>query len=311
MSEPALTYPISTIPSSMGELVSLRSESLAQTTPWRRVLDVYLDTLDSPHTRRSYERHAAAALEALGVATLAELTGEQLAAWRAHVTSSELALGSQAQALAALRSFLKWSRLFGAHTLPKDMIGELLKTPGGSVQKPYQVLSEPEAVRLLEAAAGRVRRARPRRQGAQGPAGADSRRRRRRRPPLPGRERAHARLVGPAPAERGPGQAAPGPAHVDEGGRLPARAPLRAGGDRREEDQPALAAGTRPRCARSGPACRCRACGSSSGTRTWRRRRATSTTSSPPSCARRCRNCPHKRAQRPPRGVRAPPRIAL
>jgi integrase len=32
------------------------------------------------------------------------------------------------------------------------MIGELLKTPGGSVQRPYQVLSEPEAVRLLGAA---------------------------------------------------------------------------------------------------------------------------------------------------------------
>jgi hypothetical protein len=134
------------------ELVPLRGEALAQTTPWLRVLDVYLDTLDSPHTRRSYERHIAAALETLQVATLAELTGELLAAWRAHVAGAELALGSQAQALAALRSFLKWARLFGAHTLPKDMIGELLKTPGGSVQRPYQVLSEPEAARLLGAA---------------------------------------------------------------------------------------------------------------------------------------------------------------
>jgi len=146
-------HPIRPIPRSMSELAPIpRREALATTTPWRRVLAVYLDTLDSPHTRRAYERHIAAALEALAVATLAELTGELLAAWRAYVTGSELALGSQAQSLAALRSFLKWSRLFGAHTLSKDMIGELLKTPGGSVQRPYQVLSEPEAARLLHAA---------------------------------------------------------------------------------------------------------------------------------------------------------------
>jgi site-specific recombinase XerD len=147
-------YPIRPIRRSMSELAPIpRAEALAATTPWRRVLDVYLDTLDSPHTRRAYDRHVAAALDALGVATLAELTGEQLAAWRVHVTGSELALGSQAQALAALRSFLKWARLFGAHTLSRDMIGKLLKTPGGSVQRPYQVLSEPEAARLLSAAA--------------------------------------------------------------------------------------------------------------------------------------------------------------
>jgi Phage integrase, N-terminal SAM-like domain len=128
-----MAYPISKIEGSMSELVPIHRESLAAATPWRRVLDVYLDTLDSPHTRRAYERHVAAALEALEVATLAEVTGEMLAAWRAHVTGSELALGSQAQSLAALRSFLKWAGLFGAHTLSKDMIGELLKTPGGSV----------------------------------------------------------------------------------------------------------------------------------------------------------------------------------
>lgn len=146
------TYPISKIERSMSELVPIPRESLAASTSWCRVLDVYLETLDSPHTRRAYERHVASALDALGVATLAEVTGEMLAAWRAHVTGSELALGSQAQALAALRSFLKWAGLFGAHALSRDMIGELLRTPGGSVQRPYQVLSEPEAARLLAAA---------------------------------------------------------------------------------------------------------------------------------------------------------------
>jgi site-specific recombinase XerC len=225
--------PMRPIRRSISELAPIpRAEALQTLTPWRRVLAVYLDGLDSPHTRRAYERHVTLALEQLQVVTLAELTGEQLAAWRAHVTASQLALGSQAQALAALRSFLKWARMFGVHTLSKDMIGELLETPGGSVTQPYQVLSEPEAARLLHTAgtardrallalllgagvraaelvaldvtdlredelgefAVHVRCG----QGPQGPARADPRRRPRDRAPLPGREQPHTRVAGAA-----------------------------------------------------------------------------------------------------------------
>src|SRR5215216_2307398 len=112
-------YPVRRIGSSMeGELLpalTSAAPTLAPATPWERVLESYLRSLDSDATRRSYKRQVAVALGALRVDTLAELTGEMLLVWRAHVTASGLAPATQSQALAALRSFLKWSGALGAH----------------------------------------------------------------------------------------------------------------------------------------------------------------------------------------------------
>jgi site-specific recombinase XerD len=126
--------------------------TLAPTMPWERVLESYLRSLDSDATRRSYKRQVEVAVGALRVATLAELTGEMLLDWRAHVTASGLAPATQSQALAALRSFLKWSGALGAHGLPDAIIAKTLPSPRATVRKPYQVLSEPESARLLAAA---------------------------------------------------------------------------------------------------------------------------------------------------------------
>jgi len=82
---------------------------------------------------------------------VADLTGAQLAAYRAQLTNNSLAPASQSQALAALRAFLHWSGTMGAHRLSGDVIRAALKTPRGSTKKPYQVLSEPEGAALLAA----------------------------------------------------------------------------------------------------------------------------------------------------------------
>jgi integrase/recombinase XerC len=125
---------------------------LALTTPWPIVVAAYLDaTIDSPHTRRAYQRHLHAAFTWLDVPAVADLNGAQLAAYRAHLTNNSLAPASQAQALAALRAFLHWSGTMGAHRLSGDVIRAALKTPRGSTRKPYQVLSEPEGAALLGA----------------------------------------------------------------------------------------------------------------------------------------------------------------
>ena len=56
---------------------------LARSTAWQIVVTAYLDAaLDSPHTRRAYQRHLQAAFTWLGVLTVADLTGAQLAAYR-------------------------------------------------------------------------------------------------------------------------------------------------------------------------------------------------------------------------------------
>lgn len=88
----------------------------------------------------------------LAVYSLAEATLAGLAEWRARITSAGLAPGSQSQALAALRNFLRWARTLGLHRLTDDVIRETLGAPRATVRRPYNVLSEPEVVRLLEAA---------------------------------------------------------------------------------------------------------------------------------------------------------------
>src|SRR5437016_5015675 len=88
---------------------------LTPATPWQAVVAAYLDAaVDSANTRRAYARHLRDAFTALGVvATVDGLTGADLAAYRARVTASDLSPASQAQALAALRSFLAWAGTLG------------------------------------------------------------------------------------------------------------------------------------------------------------------------------------------------------
>jgi integrase/recombinase XerD len=131
--------------------------ALAPATPWRVVVDAYLAAaVDSENTRRPYRRHLVDALTTLGVRAVDELRGADLARYRAAVTSSPLAPASQAQALAALRSFLSWSGTMGAHGLTADVIRAALRTPRTSVRRPYTVVSDAEIAAMV-AAAGNAR----------------------------------------------------------------------------------------------------------------------------------------------------------
>jgi integrase/recombinase XerD len=127
--------------------------TLAAMTPWPVIVEAYLAAaVDSAHTRRAYRRHLGAAFEQQGVATVAELTGAHLAAYRAHITASPLAPASISQALAALRSFLAWAGTMGAHRLPAESIKVALRTPSSQVQRPYQVLADAEIAAVLTVA---------------------------------------------------------------------------------------------------------------------------------------------------------------
>jgi site-specific recombinase XerD len=115
--------------------------------------EAYLDAaIDSPHTRRAYERHLSNAFAGLGVASVSEVSGAELARYRAAVVSSDLAPDSQAHALAALRSFLSWSRTLGAHRLSSDVIRTALKTPKAVVRRPYRTLGESDIATVLRTA---------------------------------------------------------------------------------------------------------------------------------------------------------------
>jgi integrase len=54
--------------------------------------------------------------------------------------------------LGTLRSFLHFCRLTGLIPLAKDLIAFVLKSPKAEVRRPFEVLSEAERQRLLEAA---------------------------------------------------------------------------------------------------------------------------------------------------------------
>jgi len=115
---------------------------------WSAIAESYLaSAVDSDNTRRSYRRHLHRAL-----GQIEDWSGPGLAAYRARVLGNELSPASQAQALAALRSCLTWSRRMGGHDLPTEVIATALRAPRTTVRRPYVVLSDPEAARLLSAA---------------------------------------------------------------------------------------------------------------------------------------------------------------
>lgn len=128
-------------------------QDLARTTPWEIVVAAYLDAgVDSPNTRRAYQRHLRDAFTLMRRDTLADIRGVDLASLRAQVTDNGLSPLSQGQALAAMRSLLTWARGMGAHGLPSEVIGAALRMPRGKVQRPYSILSEPEIAVLLASA---------------------------------------------------------------------------------------------------------------------------------------------------------------
>lgn len=140
---------------------------LATTTAglaWSDVVAAYLTNASrsgSENTRRAYRRHltafAAAPLEVgehqlPAVRTLGDVSPAHLMAWRAYVMGRQgLSAGSRAQAIAALRGFMRWAGAQGLHGVPSDQWREALRMPPGDVARPFSVLTDAEVVRLFEA----------------------------------------------------------------------------------------------------------------------------------------------------------------
>jgi site-specific recombinase XerD len=149
--------PITALTSSVSQIARIDQRAAGELEPaavtWQRALELFLNArADSPHTRRAYRRQVTQAMTALGAVTLAQLDGETLAQWRADIVASPLSPSSQSQALAAVRSFLRWSRAVGLHELGDTLIRETLRTPRADVRRPYAVATEPEIRELIERA---------------------------------------------------------------------------------------------------------------------------------------------------------------
>lgn len=135
---------------------------------WESATTSYLAAaVDSENTERAYRRHLRAfaahehqlergdgeVVQLPPIHQLADVTPAHLLSWRIYITREcELAPASQAQALAALRGFLRWAGSMGLHGMNGDTYREALRTPRISTRRPYDVLTDQQARQLLAAA---------------------------------------------------------------------------------------------------------------------------------------------------------------
>lgn len=127
---------------------------------WQPVLNAFLAAnVDLNNTRQAYRRRIREALISMKAGALARLTGAQLADYRARLIADSRGPATHAPALAALRSFLRWTGTFGAHGLRAEVIAAALRIPRMEIARPYQTVGEKEIGKLLKAAGSARNRA--------------------------------------------------------------------------------------------------------------------------------------------------------
>jgi integrase len=120
---------------------------------WGEVVDAFLGAgVDSANTRRVYAWSLRRAFAIMGCASVDEITPHSLALYRESIMGWQVAPATRKQAIAALRSFLRWSRAYGLHRISADIIDVVLRVPAASTTVPYTILSEAEIADLIHAA---------------------------------------------------------------------------------------------------------------------------------------------------------------
>jgi integrase/recombinase XerD len=134
-------------------LTASSAASLGTGRSWGEVVDLYLAAgVDTVNTRRVYGWALRRAFQVMGASTIDEVTPYHLARYRESVMASQLAPATKRQQIAAVRSFLRWTRVFGLHSLGSDVMDIALRLPQAKTLVPYTILSEAEIAALLAAA---------------------------------------------------------------------------------------------------------------------------------------------------------------
>jgi integrase/recombinase XerD len=124
-------------------------------TPYAdRLITVYLRTLTSPQTKKTYNtelRMFVSFVEGELGKGLRELTAEDISVYREHLVKT-YAPATAAKKLAALRRFLMFTFMAGATTVNPDALRFFAKSPRVGQDPSYNVLTEVELSRLLSAA---------------------------------------------------------------------------------------------------------------------------------------------------------------
>ncbi len=139
----------------MPELPATRRKTTPADTPQaERLLSVYLRTLTSPQTKKTYNTEIRMFLtyleEELG-RELGEVTADDISRYREHVID-RYAPATAAKKLAALRRFLLFAYMGGVTTVNPEALKFFAKSPRVRQDPAYNVLTEEELSRMLAAA---------------------------------------------------------------------------------------------------------------------------------------------------------------
>lgn len=119
-----------------------------------RLIAVYLRTLTSPQTIKTYNTELTLFLSYLGQRMgkrLEELTAEDISLYREHLINN-YAAATAAKKLAVLRRFLMFTYMAGATTVNPESLRFFAKSPRVRQDPAYNVLTEDELSRMLNAA---------------------------------------------------------------------------------------------------------------------------------------------------------------
>lgn len=120
---------------------------------WGEAVDVFLNAgVDTAATRRAYAAALRRAFAVMGASTIEQVTAYDLAAYRESIVTASLSPASKRQHIAAVRSFLRWSRAFGLHEIGPETVDVVLRVPSAKTQAPYTILTEDEIERLTTVA---------------------------------------------------------------------------------------------------------------------------------------------------------------
>lgn len=122
--------------------------------PYGEALEVYLNRLSAPGTRRQYGAAVREMFTWLGMEMVDQVTPGDLARYRAHLVEKaqgrQLSGASVAQKLAAVKGFFTFCRLVGGTGMSRELVSFALAGYRATVIKPYQVLSEAEQGDVLD-----------------------------------------------------------------------------------------------------------------------------------------------------------------
>lgn len=131
-----------------GEIPLINPES-----PIGLVIEEFLASqIPNGKTARGYRRNITLAFEKVRVASLSELRPVHLMSYRSLLLADRRSSSSHAQALIAMRSFLRWGSALQGHTIPRDQMEYLLKVPKTQVITPHQTLTDKEIPVYIETA---------------------------------------------------------------------------------------------------------------------------------------------------------------